>query len=65
MAFHIISNLIADYIIIDATTVIENDIKKKFEIITENYRLHLYVTKEMEKIHGKKKINIKKKTIKI
>lgn len=38
-----------DYIIMDVTMVIENGMKKKMEMITENYRLHVHVTKEMEK----------------
>ncbi|VDK70420.1 unnamed protein product [Litomosoides sigmodontis] len=41
-----------DYIIVDVTMVIENGMKKKLEMITENYRLHVHVTKEMETNYG-------------
>lgn len=50
---------ISDYVIVDVTMVIENGMKKKLEMITENYRLHIYVTKEMETNHGKE-LNDKK-----
>uniref|UniRef100_A0A158Q8R3 DUF4773 domain-containing protein n=1 Tax=Elaeophora elaphi TaxID=1147741 RepID=A0A158Q8R3_9BILA len=36
----------------DVSMVIENGMKKKLEMITENYRLHIHVTKEMETSHG-------------
>ncbi|VBB29687.1 unnamed protein product [Acanthocheilonema viteae] len=41
-----------DYIVMDVTMIIENGMKKKLEMITENYRLHIHVTKEMETNHG-------------
>lgn len=45
---------ILDYIIVDVTMVIENGMKKKLEMITENYRLHVHVTKEIETNYGGK-----------
>ncbi|KAM3722388.1 putative RING-H2 finger protein [Dirofilaria immitis] len=37
-----------DYVIMDVMMVIENGIKGKLEMITENYRLHIRMTKELE-----------------
>ncbi|MCP9259915.1 hypothetical protein DINM_003122 [Dirofilaria immitis] len=37
-----------NYVIMDVMMVIENGIKGKLEMITENYRLHIRMTKELE-----------------
>uniref|UniRef100_A0A8R1XPJ3 DUF4773 domain-containing protein n=1 Tax=Onchocerca volvulus TaxID=6282 RepID=A0A8R1XPJ3_ONCVO len=41
-----------DYVIMDVMRVIENGVKGKLEMITEDYRLHIHATKEVEVNHG-------------
>uniref|UniRef100_A0A915Q4Q6 DUF4773 domain-containing protein n=1 Tax=Setaria digitata TaxID=48799 RepID=A0A915Q4Q6_9BILA len=45
-------DLPVNYVIMDVTMITQKGMKKKMEMITEDYRLNVHVTKEVETHHG-------------